>query len=105
MNRRSFIYLAAPSLLAGARGEPAKESAPDYRITSRFPHAANPAAPGPYKGQAVRVHAEKSIDTGSARVDRATDRGADLMWRRLMPLLYSDEANYDASHVGTVVKA
>jgi uncharacterized protein (DUF362 family) len=71
VNRRSFIYLAAPSLLAGARGEPAKESAPDYRITSRFPHAANPAAPGPYKGQAVRVHAEKSIDTGSARVDRA----------------------------------
>lgn len=71
MNRRSFIYLAAPSLLAGARAEPAKESVPNYRITSRFSHSANPAAPGPYKGQAVRVHAEKSIDSSSARIDRA----------------------------------
>lgn len=71
MNRRSFIYLAAPSLLAGARTEPAKDSVPDYRITSRFPHAANPAAPGPYKGQTVSVHAEKSIDSSSARIDRA----------------------------------
>ncbi len=40
----------------------------------------------------------------SARLDRATHRGADLMWRRLMPLIYSDEATYDADHVGTVVK-
>jgi len=41
----------------------------------------------------------------SARLDRATHRGADLMWQRLMPLLYSDQANYDADHVGAVVKA
>ncbi|HEY7306222.1 MAG TPA: DUF362 domain-containing protein [Bryobacteraceae bacterium] len=71
MNRRSFIYLAAPSLLAGAMAETAAESIPDYRITSRFPHSPNHGAPGSYKGQVVRVHAEKSIDSGSARVDRA----------------------------------
>jgi hypothetical protein len=41
----------------------------------------------------------------SARLDRATHRGADLMWRRLMPLLYSAQATYDAGHVATVVKA
>jgi hypothetical protein len=41
----------------------------------------------------------------SARLDRATQRGADLMWRRLMPLIYSNEVTYDAAHVGEVVKA
>jgi hypothetical protein len=41
----------------------------------------------------------------SPHLDRATQRGADLMWRRLMPVLYSDRANYDADHVATVVKA
>lgn len=41
----------------------------------------------------------------SRRLDNATHRGADLMWKRLMPLIYSDEASYDTDHVGTVVKA
>lgn len=41
----------------------------------------------------------------SVRLDRATHRGADLMWQRIMPLLYDDSATYDATHVGAVVKA
>ena len=40
----------------------------------------------------------------STLLDRATHRGADLMWRRMMPLLYSDDTTYDADHVGAVVK-
>ncbi len=71
MNRRSFLYLAAPcSLLAGAIPEPPAETIPDYRIVSRFPRAPHPGVPGPYEGQVVRVHSEKSIDSSSAHVDR-----------------------------------
>lgn len=72
MNRRSFLYLAGPcSLLAGAATEPASETVPDYQITSRYQRSAHPGIPGPYKGEVVRVHSEKSIDAASARVDRA----------------------------------
>lgn len=72
MNRRSFLYLAAPcSLIAGAIPEPPVESIPNYRIVSRFHRSPDPGVPGPYKGQVVRVHSDKSIDSSSARVDRA----------------------------------
>ena len=36
-------------------------------------------------------------------VDRVTHTGADLMWTHLMPLLLSDQADYGADHVDTVV--
>jgi len=68
VNRRSFFYLAASSSLLAAAAE---EPVPTYRIHSRFPRPPHPGMPGPYKGQTVRVHSEKSIDSSSARVDRA----------------------------------
>ncbi|HZS55454.1 MAG TPA: DUF362 domain-containing protein [Bryobacteraceae bacterium] len=68
MNRRSFFYLAASSPLLAAAAE---EQIPDYRIHSRFQRSPHPGMPGPYKGQVVRVHSEKSIDSASEHVDRA----------------------------------
>lgn len=47
----------------------------------------------------------EAVRTRSKALDRATARGADLMWRRMMPLLYNDDTTYDAAHVGEVVKA
>jgi hypothetical protein len=37
-------------------------------------------------------------------LNRATNQAADLMWRRVMPRILSDEANYDADHVAKVVR-
>jgi uncharacterized protein (DUF362 family) len=66
VKRRSFLYLAAPcSLLAGAQ----PEAVPEYHIVSRFPRHQNPGIPGPYKGRVIKVHAENSIDSNSARVN------------------------------------
>lgn len=69
MNRRRFLSLttAAP-LVAGASGEPAYETVTPYKP------ATLPGMPGPYPGQVVRVHAEKSIDAASGQVDAATVR-------------------------------
>lgn len=39
----------------------------------------------------------------SRTLDQATNHAADLMWRRLMPLVLSDETSYDARHVAEVV--
>jgi uncharacterized protein (DUF362 family) len=60
------LHLAAASAALGQRaGEPA------YKVVTRFPPAARPGMPGPYAGEVVRVHAEKSIDAASDRADRA----------------------------------
>ncbi|GAA0610934.1 hypothetical protein GCM10009547_11210 [Sporichthya brevicatena] len=57
----------------------------------------------PLVGLAIRPY--EAVRVRSKRVDRLTHRAADLMWQRVMPLLYSDEATYDADHVAKVVKA
>ncbi len=51
-----------------------REDLPKYRIVSRFPAAANPGMPGLYPGVVARVHAEKSIDETSEKVDVPTVR-------------------------------
>ncbi|MBI1789970.1 MAG: DUF362 domain-containing protein [Acidobacteria bacterium] len=64
MDRRNFLQLpvAAP-LLAAPPG------LPKYRAVSPFKPSASPGMPGPYRGQVVRVHANRSIDETSGKVD------------------------------------
>ena len=50
------------------------EDLPKYRIVTRYEPAAQPGMPGPYSGQVVRVHSEKSIDEQSEKVDVPTVR-------------------------------
>jgi uncharacterized protein (DUF362 family) len=69
MNRRSFLYVAAASpLLANTVGE---LPVPKYHIVTPFPRSPHPGMPGPYKGQVVCVHSEKSIDNTTEQVNRA----------------------------------
>ncbi len=72
MKRREFLQGAAtaPAALAASL----HEDLPKYRIVSRFPPAANPGMPGLYPGIVARVHAEKSIDETSEKVDVPTVR-------------------------------
>jgi len=65
VDRRTFLYLAGVAPLAGA---PAGE--PSYRIVTPYKGSPKPGMPGPYPGQAVRVHAEKSVDPQSGAIDR-----------------------------------
>lgn len=65
VDRRIFLQVAAAApLLAGPAGEPV------YRVVSAYKPAALPGMPGPYPGQVVRVHSEKSIDASSEKVNR-----------------------------------
>jgi uncharacterized protein (DUF362 family) len=70
MKRRAFLQAAAtaPAALAASL----HEDLPKYRIVSRFPPAEKPGMPGPYAGVVGRVHAERSIDETSERVDVPT---------------------------------
>ena len=43
---------------------------PSYRVVTPYAPAAKPGMPGPYQGQAVRVHSENSIDAASGQVIR-----------------------------------
>ncbi|HEY2017553.1 MAG TPA: DUF362 domain-containing protein [Bryobacteraceae bacterium] len=66
MDRRLFLHVVAASpLLASPVSDPV------YHVVSRFPAAAKPGMPGPYPGQVIRVHSEKSIDAQTDKVDRA----------------------------------
>ena len=42
---------------------------PSYRVVSAYKPAAQPGMPGPYPGQVVRIHSEKSIDPATEKVD------------------------------------
>ena len=44
---------------------------PKYKVVTPFKPSPNPGMPGPYPGQVVRVHSEKSMDVPSDQVDRA----------------------------------
>jgi uncharacterized protein (DUF362 family) len=59
------MQLAAAAPLAGA---PAEE--PKYKVVTPYRASEHPGMPGPYPGQVVRVHSEKSLDTATDRADR-----------------------------------
>jgi uncharacterized protein (DUF362 family) len=61
---------AAPVALAASL----HEDLPKYRVASRFQPSAHPGMPGLYPGKVARVHAEKSIDSSSEKVDVPTVR-------------------------------
>jgi uncharacterized protein (DUF362 family) len=72
MHRRTFLQAtaAAPVALAASL----REDLPKYRMVSRYQPAAQPGMPGPYPGKVVRVHAAKSINEQSEKVDAPTVR-------------------------------
>lgn len=72
MERRTFLLGAAATPIALAAS--LHEDLPKYRIVSRYQPAAQPGMPGPYPGVVARVHAEKSIDMNSEKVDVPTVR-------------------------------
>ena len=72
MIRRTFLQAAAAAPLALAAS--LHEDLPKYRVVSRFQPSAHPGMPGLYPGKVARVHAEKSIDANSEKVDVPTVR-------------------------------
>ncbi|HSU66365.1 MAG TPA: DUF362 domain-containing protein [Tepidisphaeraceae bacterium] len=44
---------------------------PKYKVVTPFKPSPNPGMPGPYPGQVVRVHSQRSVDVPSDQVDRA----------------------------------
>jgi uncharacterized protein (DUF362 family) len=70
MDRRTFLELTGATPLALA----AADSLPKYRVVSAYRPAENPGTPGPYAGQVVSVHAPRSIDPESEKVDAPTVR-------------------------------
>jgi hypothetical protein len=69
MDRRNFLQLAA---MASASAATTSTDLPKYRVVSRFAPAPKPGMPGPFPGKAVRVHAEKSVDTATGNIDAPT---------------------------------
>ncbi len=74
MDRRDFLGLAAASAGLGST------DAPRYRVVSGYRPAAVPGMPGRYRGRVVRIHAPRSIDPATGKVDpamvgRALSRG------------------------------
>lgn len=72
MIRRTFLQAAAAAPVALAAS--VNEDLPKYRVVSRFQPSAHPGMPGIYPGKVARVHAEKSIDPNSEKVDVPTVR-------------------------------
>src|SRR3954469_17315818 len=71
MDRRSFLAFSAlsPAALAKDTGE-----LPKYRVVSAYKTAENSGMPGRYPGQVVAVHADRSIETGTDKVNVPTVR-------------------------------
>lgn len=66
VDRRLFLHVAAAApLLASPASEPV------YKVVTPFSPAAKPGMPGPYPGQVIRVHSDRSVELPSAQVDRA----------------------------------
>ncbi len=70
MHRRHFLQLAA----AVSANAATSDNAPSYRVVTPFTPSPNPGMPGPFPGNVVRVHAEKSIDAATEKVDAPTVR-------------------------------
>src|SRR4051794_40701345 len=69
VDRRMFLQVAAATPLLGAPVED-----PKYKVVTPFKPEAKPGMPGPYPGQVVRVHSEKSLDVATDTADRAVVR-------------------------------
>jgi len=65
-----FLQVAAATPLLGA---PPVED-PKYKVVTPFKASPNPGMPGPFPGQVVKVHSEKSLDTSTDTADRAVVR-------------------------------
>jgi hypothetical protein len=66
MHRRNFLQLATMASACAA----SIPGLPKYRVVSRFAPSEKPGMPGPFPGQAVRVHSEKSVDTATHQVNQ-----------------------------------
>src|SRR5688500_16801636 len=66
MDRRDFFFLTAAAPLLG---QTETHEIPKYKVVTPFKQAAVPGMPGPYKGQVVRVHSNRSVDESTGKVD------------------------------------
>jgi hypothetical protein len=85
-----FLQVAAATPLLGAPVED-----PKYKVVTPFKPAAKPGMPGPYPGQVVRVHSEKSLDVTTDKVDRDVVK---QMISTGMKALTGDANDQDAWH-------
>ncbi len=67
MKRRSFLYLP----LSPAVSATTARALPQYRVVTKYRAEGNFGMPGPYPGRAVGVHAVRSVDPATGRVDSA----------------------------------
>ncbi len=96
MRRRTFLQLstAAPLVSSAAPLALAADGdIPGYRVVSGFKPAEHPGMPGPYPGKVISLHAEKSIDPATEKVDAAIVRE---MMDRGMLALTGDKNTADA---------
>lgn len=91
MQRRDFLTL--PSVAGVALAAPKSEDLPNYRVHSSYAPAAQPGMPGPFPGRVVNVHAAKSIDPETDKVDAAIV--AEMMKQGLLAL--TGEKDYRAA--------
>src|SRR3954470_11259219 len=70
LNRRNFLQgaLAAPALAAD------RTALPTYKVVTPFPKSKTHGMPGPYPGQVVKVHAERSVDDSTHAIDTTVVR-------------------------------
>src|SRR3954469_25972093 len=61
-----FLQVAAATPLLGGPVED-----PKYKVVTPFKPAEKPGMPGPYPGQVIRVHSEKSLDVATDKADQA----------------------------------
>jgi uncharacterized protein (DUF362 family) len=69
VDRRTFLSLAAATPLVAGPAD-----LPKYRVVTPYKSTVKPGMPGLYPAQAVRVHAEQSIEPASGKVDLETVR-------------------------------
>ena len=86
--RRSFLQLSGAATVALAAG---RSDVPEYEVVTAFKPAATPGMPGPYPGQVVAVHADKSIDAESEKVDATVVREMVSRGMRTLTGATSDE--------------
>ena len=67
MERRTFLKAAAAPL--APLGATEQQPLPQYKIVSPYKPSPNPGMPGPFPGQVASVHAEKSIEAESEKVN------------------------------------
>lgn len=91
MQRRDFLTL--PSVAGVALAAPKSDSLPQYRVQTAYKPAAQPGMPGPFPGKVVNVHAARSIDPATEKVDPGVV--AEMMKQGLLAL--TGEKDYRAA--------